>query len=85
MRSAELLDIIRSNLLQIQTLQKGDIIRFYRNLFHHSAVLTDDLHITCNHRNAEPGNSAFWSNPSASVSSSYAQNERACVTEDHLI
>ena len=85
MRSAELLDIIRSNLLQIQTLQKGDIIWFDRKLFHHAAVLIDDTHMICIHRNAEPDNSAFLLNFGSSVSPSLSHNQRPCVTEDHLI
>jgi hypothetical protein len=83
MKSADLLQILQFNLCQIDQLEEGDIIMFERGLYHHSAVLTDQLHMMCIHRSGEPDNPGDLMIASTSLLG--IPTAKASVTEDHLI
>jgi hypothetical protein len=83
MKSVDLLQILQFNLCQIDQLEEGDIIMFERGFYHHSAVLTDQLHMMCIHRSGEPDNQGDFMIASTSLLGIPAA--KASVTEDHLI
>ena len=83
MKSSDLLQILQFNLCQIDQLEEGDIIMFERGLYHHSAVLTDQLHMMCIHRSGEPDNPGDLMIASTSLLG--IPTAKASVTEDHLI
>ena len=83
MKSADLLQILQFNLCQIDQLEEGDIIMFERGFYHHSAVLTDQLHMMCIHRSGEPDYQGDFMIASTSLLGIPAA--KASVTEDHLI
>ena len=79
MKSVDFLHIIKFNLLEIDNLEEGDVILFDRGFYHHSAVLTDKLHMLCIHRSCD-GDSTI-----VSASSLGKPSAKASITEDHLI
>ena len=79
MKYADLLQIIKFNLLEIDQLEEGEVIRFDRGFYHHSAVLTDKLHMLCIHRSCD-GYSTV-----ASASCLGIPTVKASVSENHLI
>ena len=79
MKYADLLQIIKFNLLEIDQLEEGDVIMFDRGFYHHSAVLTDKLHMLCIHRSCD-GYSTV-----ASASCLGIPTVKASVSENHLI
>jgi hypothetical protein len=79
MKYADLLQIIKLNLLEIDQLEEGDVIMFDRGFYHHTAVLTDKLHMLCIHRSCD-GYSTV-----ASASCLGIPTVKASVSQNHLI
>lgn len=74
LKPVDILNNIRYNLNQIETLEDGDIIYFKRSCYNHSAVLVDKVRMLCVHRSGEPNLTMV----SCCI-------DKALVTKDHLI
>ncbi len=69
----DILENVKHNLDQIQTLEAGDIINFKRSLYNHTAVLVDKVRLICVHRSGEPNLGMV------------SCLDKAVVTKDHLL